>query len=154
MQESRFYHIRKLQRLYNERNKNRLFNKSVSLICSNCTGGIMYHWLGLQFRSPFINLYMDANDYLTALEDFDNFLEAPIKPLTDSGKTYPVGRSTHKGELIHFMHYGSFDEAIKKWDDRKSRIDKNNMAVMFTNWPGENGGEAVRKRLNEPHCII
>lgn len=83
---------------------------------------------------------MDTNDYLTALEDFESFLESPIDEFKCSGKSYPIGISKHKGELIHFMHYKTFKEAIGKWIERKRRINKNNLVVMFTNWPGEMGG--------------
>lgn len=140
MKESRLPNVRYLQRLRNLINKKRLTNKEVCIVTSNCTGGIVYHWLGLKFRSPFINLFMVNDDYLRALEDFEQFIASPIVEVKDCGKSYPVGRSVHKGELIHFMHYDTFENALKKWNERIERLDMNNMVVMHSNWHGLNGG--------------
>lgn len=114
----------------NSRNKKRLTNDKVSLICSNCTGGFIYHWLGMEFRSPFINLCMSNEDFLTAMENLDEFLSTPIKADVESEKPYPVGIGYGKTK-IHFMHYPDFETANKKWEDRKKRIDRGNMAVML-----------------------
>lgn len=117
----------------NKANRRRLTNHTPTLICSNCTGGVVYHWLGLEFRSPFINLYMDNDDFLTAMENFDEFIDGEITEDRTTDKSYPIGIGIH-GERIHFMHYSDFDTAIRKWNERKSRIDKNNMAIMLTNF--------------------
>ena len=58
----------------NDKNRKRLKNVSPTLICSNCTGGFLYHWLGLQFRSPFINLYLTDSDFVLALENWEQFI--------------------------------------------------------------------------------
>ena len=63
-----------LQERINRKNRSKLTNLSPSLVCSNCTGGFLYHWLGLRFYSPFINLYMTNEDFLTALENWDLFI--------------------------------------------------------------------------------
>lgn len=127
------------QKCINRKNRSRLVNKKPTLICSNCTGGVLYHWLGLQFNSPFINLYMDNPDFIIAMENFDEFIQGDIKEYTDNTLNYPVGIGCH-GEKIHFMHYSSFPEAISKWNERKQRINKENMAVMLTNFNPENSG--------------
>lgn len=51
----------------NRRYRKRLKNTNVTLITSNCAGGIIYHWLGLKFNSPFINLWLTNDDYIRAL---------------------------------------------------------------------------------------
>ena len=116
-------------------NRARLKNKDVSLICSNCAGGILYHWLGLKFNSPFINLYMTGEDYIKTLENWEDFLNTEIVEDTNADKIYPVGIG-HLGVKIHFMHYATFDEAIEKWNQRKARINPDNTAFMFTNYAG------------------
>jgi len=126
-----------LQDKINENNRKKLTNTSPSLFCSNCTGGVLYHWLGLQFRSPFINLFMEPDDFLFAMEHLDQFLSTEIIELHDSGLDYPVGLA-YGNTKVHFMHYEDFDSAISKWNERKQRVDKNNMAVMLTNWKGQN----------------
>lgn len=127
----------------NRHNRKRLTNFSPTIIASDCTGGIIYKWLGLKFNSPFINLYMDNNDFMTALENFDDFIGGDI--LEDKGaiKPYPIGIGEH-GEKIHFMHYPDFATAVKKWNERKARIDKQNMGIIFSNL-GEGHSAATSK---------
>ena len=129
----------------NAKNRERLNNTTPTLICSTCAGGFIYHWLGLQFRSPFINLFLTPEDFVKALENFDEFIDTPIQEVKDSGKDYPVGVGA-LGIKVYFMHYKSFAEAIEKWNERKQRIDKNNMGVMLSNYAGGvQAAEAVRR---------
>ena len=114
------------------KNRKRLKNLSPTLICPSCIGGYIYHWLNLEFRSPFINLFMENDDFLIAMENFDNFINGPIVEDKGSLCDYPVGIGVH-GEKIHFLHYPNFATAIDMWNKRKLRIDKSNMAVMLTN---------------------
>lgn len=141
--------IRRRQEKINENNRKRLINRTPTLICSNCTGGVLYHWLGLKFQSPFINLYMDNDDFLTAMENFDEFINGDIIEDTNSGKSYPVGIG-YGGCKIHFMHYKSFEDGIKKWNERKARINKDNMAIWLTNYKSTNyNGGGIIKRFNK-----
>ena len=75
---------------------------------------------------------MSNEDFLTAMENFDEFIEGPIKEDIACGKDYPVGVGVH-GERIHFMYYPDFNTAISKWNERKTRIDRSNMAIMLSN---------------------
>ena len=138
-------HLEKKQNEIDFTNRTRLKNKDVSLICSNCAGGIIYHWLGLKFNSPFINLYMTGEDYIKALENWEDFLNAEIVEDTSTDKAYPVGIG-YLGIKIYFMHYATFDEAIEKWNKRKARIHPDNIAFMFTNYAG--GGYTLLKRFD------
>ncbi len=51
----------------------RLSNYNLSLISNNCNGCIVLHDLGLQFNSQFVNLYLDADDYIRYLENLDYY---------------------------------------------------------------------------------
>lgn len=116
----------------NRNNRARLTNTSPTLICPSCIGGFIYHWLGLQFRSPFINLFMENDDFITAMENFDEFFASPLVEDKSGLYEYPVGLGAH-GERIHFLHYRDFATAVEAWDRRKARIDKSNMAVILSN---------------------
>lgn len=119
----------------NKKNKRRLLNDEPTLIASNCAGGFIYHWIGLQFQSPFINLFLTPEDFITALEHFDEFINTPVKEYKNSGQDYPVGIAA-LGIKIYFMHYKTFEEALAKWDERKKRINKDNLGVMLCNFSG------------------
>lgn len=106
-----------------------------TIVASNCTGGFLYHWLGLRFNSPFINLWMNNDDFITAMENFDEFINTPLTECHDSGMSYPVGVG-YKGTKIYFQHYKTWEDALTKWEERKKRIDRNNMAVILSNFKG------------------
>lgn len=125
----------KLQDYINKKNRRRLTNTTPTIISSNCTGGFLYHWLGLEFKSPFINLYMTPEDFLTAMENFDVFIKTPICEMKENKYDYPVGVGAFSTK-IHFMHYSTFEDALISWENRKKRIDMNNIWVIMSNWGG------------------
>ena len=45
-----------------QKNRERLNRDDVTIISTNCTGGILYHDLGLEFKSPTVNLFFRAQD--------------------------------------------------------------------------------------------
>ena len=138
--------IEKEQKRINEHNKKLLINHDPMIIASNCTGGFLYHWLGLRFRSPFINLYMDPSDFINAMENFTTFLNTPIIEVTNSRNKYPVGKG-YNGTIIYFMHYQSFEQAIKKWSARIERMnlsDIDRMGIILSNWGGDDVSQLER----------
>ena len=34
------------------------------------------------------------------------------------------------------MHYATFEDAIEKWNERKKRINTENMCILLSNWGG------------------
>ena len=101
-----------------------IYNKNISIISNDCCAGCIYHDIGARFLSPTINLYINNENffkYLSHIKEY-NELELQEKPTNEK---YPVGilKSEFLDPIeIHFIHYSSFNEAKKKWDDRKSRI--------------------------------
>lgn len=143
-----------LQGRINAKNRLRLTNVTPSLICSNCTGGFLYHWLGLRFNSPFINLYMTNEDFISALENWNSFIRGEIIEVQGSGYSYPVGEG-YGGVKIHFVHYKSFSDALVKWKERCKRIDERNLGIMLTNWGGVNSSLLERfDRLPFKHKVV
>ena len=107
-----------------------LKNKDFTLIANNCNGGMLLHELELRFNSPFVNLYINTEDYVTYLKNFDYYNNLPMSFVTDKEKNYPIGKL---GNItIDFVHYKSNEEALSKWEERKQRINKNNMFIIFT----------------------
>ena len=127
--------IHSRQELIDSNNRKRLANKNPTIICSNCFGGILYHWLGLRFNSPFINLFLNNDDFLNAMENLNEFICTPIIEDKESQESYPVGIG-YNNLKIHFMHYSSFENAVDKWNERKNRIDMDNTFVIWSNYRG------------------
>ncbi len=94
----------------------RLRSGNVTILSMNCTGGILYHDLGLRFLSPTINLYMEAEDFIRFCENLPdylalNHLEECRDPAVLSGRSYPVACL---GDIKLFLvHYASVELAEK-----------------------------------------
>lgn len=115
-------------RLFKELKRLRLKNRQPSIIASNCIGTFMYYDLKLQFRSPTINLSFDMNDYVRFLENLHWYLEQPVVFCEDDRFDYPCGMV---GDVeIRFNHYKTFQEAAAKWEERKQRVDWDNMFIV------------------------
>ena len=121
------------RRKYQKRLQKELHNSKPSIISSNCIGGIMYHDLGLLFSSPTVNLFFKHDDYISFLENLEGFLSCSPKEIKLDGYNYPVGELTYKEITIKlfFMHYKTFEEAYAKWEERKKRIDFNNLFIVW-----------------------
>lgn len=121
--------IRRIEwRLYKEWKRLRLKNRQPTIIASNCIGTFMYYDMKLQFCSPTINLSFEMNDYVRFLENLPWYLDQPVLPYEDDRFSYPCGMV---GDVeIRFNHYKTFEEAAAKWNERKQRIDWNNLFVI------------------------
>ena len=118
---------------YCRRMQKALTNPNPTIISNNCIGGIIYHNLNLQFRSPTINLYLSDSDFITFVRDLHGYLDAELVECPDPTKNYPVGALVYneKQVIVNFMHYESFEEAKRKWDERKKRIDFSNIHIIM-----------------------
>lgn len=121
------------KRLRDKKRRKAYVNRDVSIISMNCTGGILYHDLGLQFLSPTVNMYFKAEDFIKFCENIDKYLAIDeMIPCTDSGivgdRTYPVA---YLGDLVlYLVHYKSVEEAQQKWNARKQRINKEKIVII------------------------
>lgn len=124
----------------NSHMRQRLINRTPTIICDNCIAGVIYHDLGLPFLSPTINLYFLPDDYIKFLENLDYYLLCDLQDSgeygVDEGRKFPIGTL---GDIkIYFMHYTSFEEAAEKWKDRCQRIDMENLFIIMTQRDGNN----------------
>ncbi|MCR5704429.1 MAG: DUF1919 domain-containing protein [Eubacterium sp.] len=128
-------------------------NLSPSIIASNCNGTFIQHDLGLKFNSPFINLWIKPKDFILLLKDFDSYINAELIEVFEDNITYPIGQL--KDITLYFQHYKSFEEAKKKWNERKQRINYDNLFVLFTDRDG--CSEDILQefdKLNYPNKVV
>lgn len=127
--------IRKLLRYkINNNNRKRLKNKEISIISSNCIGGVISHELGLQFKSPTVNMYMKAPDYVKFCYDLERYLKEELSFIG-------INRDGHFmafcGDIkIYAVHYKNFEEFSKKWNERAKRVDFNNLYFIMSERDG------------------
>lgn len=123
----------------NEKNRKKLKNKDISIISMNCTGGILSHDLGLQFKSPTVNMFFRAEDFIKFCENLEYYLSInEFVECTDQSvieeRTYPI---VYLGDLTLFMvHYHSVREAQEKWNERKKRVNWDNIVIINTDREG------------------
>ena len=99
-----------------------------SILSQNCIGGVFYHDMGMQFKSPTINLYFKCPDFVKFILNLDYYLSLEMK--VTQGPEFPIGRLDDIE--IYFQHYASCEEAKNKWEERKRRINKEKIVVLCT----------------------
>lgn len=111
-----------------------LKHSNITLFSNNCWGGITYNRLGLEFLSPFINMFVSAPDYLKIMNAPKQYLSHDLilsrynyEPSLN--RNYPV--CYLDDAEVHFNHYESLDEAVAKWNSRRIKINWDNLFVMM-----------------------
>ena len=105
-----------------------------SIFSRQCFGGCVSNMLGLPFRSPFVNLFLSANDFIKFLRAPNFYFEKEphFEKLTGTSKENPAGYPVLSlGDItLNMMHYKEKDEAISKWNERKQRINWDNLVII------------------------
>lgn len=119
----------------NNIHRRKLTNTDFSLFASNCNGCVLLHDLGQKFNSPFVNLFLDADDYLKFLKNPHHYLGCcEFTFIREDGIEYPLAML---GDIkVHFVHYATAEDAVQKWNERKQRINWDNLFIMMTDRDG------------------
>lgn len=108
--------------------RKRLKNRDFTILCPNCIGGMIYHRLGLPFRSPTINLWMRQRDFLSFAANPRAYISQPLQ-FVDSDMEYPVAKL--RDITIYFNHSNSCEEASADWYRRMQRINYDNIFLIM-----------------------
>lgn len=107
-----------------------------TILSSNCSAGLIYHSLGLRFMSPTINLTIPNQFFFKFLMNLKWYLSQKLvlKEMVDNNSypnfKYPI---CFLGDIeIMFNHYRSFEDASKKWNERKKRVNFDNLYVIVS----------------------
>ena len=55
-----------------------LEKKEISILCNNCTGGLILHDLGLRFDSPTVNMFFHELDFFEFIEHFEYYIKQKL----------------------------------------------------------------------------
>ena len=103
-------------------------NREASLLAPNCLGGILFNDLGLEFRSPTINLQIHQDHFIRYVLNRENYQNKKLEFYRRPDIPSPCA---HLGDIdINFTHYKTPEEAEKKWLERSLRIDENNLFIF------------------------
>ena len=107
-----------------------------TIFVNNCWAGITYNSLGLQFNSPFINMFISDRDYINFLKDPHTYIDSPIEFLRWEEVSQPseitrFPTAKCKDISLRFNHYKTFENAQDCWERRKKRINWNNLLVVM-----------------------
>lgn len=134
---------------YHEKKARKCKNKKISLLCNNCTGGVILHDLGLRFNTPTINTDIrNQDEYLLFVENIDKLRDADVLELDFEKYHYPAGYICCKGGKIDiiFTHYKTFEEGRRKWIERMKRLDLEYLCVIYE---GPNVSESFFERFSK-----
>ncbi len=116
--------------------QSKLHNREVSIVSSNCIGGILSHDLGLQFASPTVNLFFMARDFVKFATNLGHYVG--MVPQIDEAETrkrgYPV--AVLDDIRLFAVHYQSMEELQAAWKRRSARIHWDNLFLVMTDRNG------------------
>lgn len=144
---AKLFRKKKVNRL-NERVNSRDF----TIIASFCVGGVIYHDLGMQFSSPTVNLAFDGPDFVKFCSDLKGYLSKELTEVKTDAVPYPVGRLDDVE--IRFVHYKTFEEAKKKWEERSRRVNFDKILVMACDRDGMGSPECMAQFDKLPYKKI
>jgi uncharacterized protein (DUF1919 family) len=117
-------------KLRNHVRKKMLSNRDFTIVASNCVGGTIYKDLGLEYKTPFVGLFINADQFVSMCEDFQEIMKLELEEVIDANISYPLGKIG--SVVIHFMHYATFEDAKISWNKRKKRMNYANMYFVLS----------------------
>lgn len=119
----------------------KLKNHNFSIISNTCVGGVISNSLGERFNSPTVNLIIFPDEFIVFCKNLKKYSTCPVEEPLEHEKpkgsfSYPLGiiRGKQKGLpdiIVRFVHYRSFDEAKKKWEERFKRVNYGNLFFLM-----------------------
>lgn len=122
--------------LFDFQSYSELIRNPVTIITDDCWGGMVYHYLELEFTSPLINTSWEKDEYAKFIQDPLFYLGTDLTMVREGNLMEgicPIGGlgKDEKSVKIHFVHNVDFNEAKQQWDRRMKRINENNLFVKM-----------------------
>ncbi|MBR0439804.1 MAG: DUF1919 domain-containing protein [Bacilli bacterium] len=135
------------RKIFLEKKSSKPEHADFSLICNNCIAGAFYHDYGLEFKSPFIDVFIESDDFFKLMRNFKHYIIDVKKMVDITGKNdfCPVGLL---GDIkIRFVHYKDFSTASEKWFARAKRINFDHLFFLMSDidWDGKAFSKFVNK---------
>ncbi|MBQ6285181.1 MAG: DUF1919 domain-containing protein [Bacilli bacterium] len=136
----RRYYIKKTAKIRSKK----ITNDNFTIISNNCWGGFIYQSYALKYNTPTVGMFFMADDYIKFISNLKHYLDIDdiifMNPkeskwykylsANSSFGTYPIVKLDDIE--IFCLHYHSEQEFIEKWNERKKRINYNNILFKFS----------------------
>lgn len=124
--------------------RKKINEENFTIISNNCWGGFIYQSYNLKYKTPTLGMFFISSDYLKFISNLEYYLKIDefkeVKPNEskwynqlkhkDNFGKYPIARL---GDIeLHLLHYKTIDEANKKWNERKKRINNSKIIYKFS----------------------
>lgn len=135
----------------------RILKSRISIISSNCWGGILCHTLGMECLSPFKNLWVSAADMIKMMPNLREYLSADLyfkrwASQPDGKSEYPV--MGIKEIEIHFNHYEEIERAEADWMRRRRKVNYENLLVMIFTEEESEVEQFIKLDVRRKICFI
>lgn len=115
--------------------RKKLVNENFTLLTMNCFAGIVYHNLNIPFLSPTINIrFENIRHFYKFCSNLKYYISTELVEIP-SNEPYPMAKLDDL--IIHLVHYKTFIDAKKKWDERKIRINYDNLYIIANDYVTE-----------------
>lgn len=116
----------------------KLKDSRCSILSNFCIGGIVSDQLGLEFLSPTVNMVCLGDHFIRFVNDYKKYLSEDMKvykneayiPETRGTESF-MGKGIVNDVVWLFRHSNNPDADVKKWNERRKRINQDNIAVMM-----------------------
>ncbi len=109
--------------------------RGITIVSDNCWGGLAYHTLGMEMRSPFINMFINDEDFVKLIGDLPHYMSLPLVPeklcvRRGRAKAFPfVMLGDVRLCFNHVFTPEMLETYAEKWYRRRERIDPDNILV-------------------------
>lgn len=109
-----------------------------SIISNNCTGGYVYQYFGIRYKTPTEGLFMSTDDYIKLISRpkyyFSQRLNFVEPSTTDHyrSENFVFPAATIDDITVYFRHCTTREEAEEKWRRRSSRINYDKLIFLLT----------------------
>ena len=109
--------------------------KGITIVSDNCWGGLAYHTLGMEMQSPFINMFLNTEDFVKLIADLPHYMSLPLVPeklcvRKRRAKAFPfVMLGDVRLCFNHVFTPEMLETYAEKWYRRRERMDLENVLV-------------------------
>ena len=110
-----------------------------SIISNNCTGGYVYQYFGISYRTPTEGIGLSVDDYLKLIQRPKYYFTHKLRFVEPStteryrlGEHFIYPAAVIDDITVYFRHYPTREEAEEKWTRRSSRINYDKLIFLLT----------------------